>query len=710
MGEVLSGNAYADWMKARDDAYVDDARRRLLEEDPQSQRAIASPGIEKLKTANWQMALDVDVQTENMESRLQAIKCTPSDRRGKRTGLIPIRFTPANKLTQHHRLLLAFDALVLSKILGKEVRLGKIIHGDDYRSQKVMVTALLPVVRKLVEKLAELQARGDMPDLILIRHCGECGFRDRCRKKALEKDDLSLLAGITGKERKKYHAKGIFTVTQLSYTYRPRRRPKRLRERHEKYQHSLKALAVREKKIYVIGSPELKLEGTQAFLDVESVPDRDFYYLIGLRVRAGESVTQHSLWAEDLHGEEKIWRQFCDIIAGIANPVLIHYGNFEKTFFKRMSERYGGYDKGSVIAKAIASSVNILSVVFTHFYFPTYTNSLKDIAPLLGARWAFTDGTGLNSIMWRQSWESSRDATLKERLLNYNMEDCLALNVLTDELRQLLANPRLRADVCMADEQKTPASARAAEIHGAFTQVLRSAYSDYSKSRIRLGEIGDESRSALSHKGAKVRRVVRQLPRVKGRTVQVPRKRKCQRHPEQPTWLRPQSKLREHILTDIAFTGLGCRKSVVRYVGRNSRCPHCHSTYPAPGVKRVRNQHYDSGFHAWVVYLRTALRLSYRLIRKITDDLFHEPLTLQTAEAIVQRTSEKFRHTEELLLDRILASPAVHADETRISILGIQQYVWVFTDGRHVIFRLTEGRQTDFTETDVFGLCRYSNF
>jgi hypothetical protein len=150
---------------------------------------------------------------------------------------------------------------------------------------------------------------------------------------------------------------------------------------------------------------------------------------------------------------------------------------------------------------------------------------------------AYADGTGLHSIMWRQSWESSRDATLKERLLNYNMEDCLALNVLTDELRQLLANPRLRADVCMADEKKTPASAKAAEIHGAFTQVLRSAYSDYSKSRIRLGEIGGESRSALSHKGAKVRRVVRQLPRVKGRTVQVPRKKKCQRHPEQPTWL-----------------------------------------------------------------------------------------------------------------------------------------------------------------------------
>jgi predicted RecB family nuclease len=253
---------------------VGEARRKLSEGYPSSRRAIASPGIEKFKAANWQVALDVEIQTENMASRLQALERAPSDRRGKQTEFIPIRFIPATKLTQNHRLLLAFDAFVLSKFLRREVRLGKIIHGDDYRSQKVMVSALLPLVRKLVAKLAELQVGGVMPDLTLIRHCGECEFQDRCREKALEKDDLSLLAGIAGKERKKYHAKGIFTVTQLSYTYHPRRRSKRLRERREKYQHSLKALAVREKKIYVVGSPELKIEGTPAFLDVESVPDR----------------------------------------------------------------------------------------------------------------------------------------------------------------------------------------------------------------------------------------------------------------------------------------------------------------------------------------------------------------------------------------------------------------------------------------------------
>ena len=99
----------------------------------------------------------------------------------------------------------------------------------------------------------------------------------------MEKDDFSLLAGMSAKERQKLRSKGIFTVTQLSYTFRPRRRPKRLRDKREKYHHSLKALAIREKKIHIVGSPELKIEGTPVYLDVEGLPDRDFYYLIGAR-------------------------------------------------------------------------------------------------------------------------------------------------------------------------------------------------------------------------------------------------------------------------------------------------------------------------------------------------------------------------------------------------------------------------------------------
>ena len=46
----------------------------------------------------------------------------------------------------------------------------------------------------------------------------------------------------------------------------------------------------------------------------KGLPDRDFYYLIGLRIGNGESAVQHSLWADTAADEGKIWREFLGIL------------------------------------------------------------------------------------------------------------------------------------------------------------------------------------------------------------------------------------------------------------------------------------------------------------------------------------------------------------------------------------------------------------
>ena len=77
---------------------------------------------------------------------------------------------------------------------------------------------------------------------------------------------------MTEKERRKRHEKGIFTVTQLSYTFRPRRHPSTTL----KYDHALKALAIRKNQIHVIGDINLPLSGKPVYFDVEGDPDRSF--------------------------------------------------------------------------------------------------------------------------------------------------------------------------------------------------------------------------------------------------------------------------------------------------------------------------------------------------------------------------------------------------------------------------------------------------
>src|SRR5262245_23153253 len=141
---------------------------------------------------------------------------------------------------------------------------------------------------------------------------------------------------------------------------------------------------MREAKTHVIGDPRLRIDGTPVFLDVEGIPDKDFFYLIGIRLENEKTVVRHHLWADDTTEEEKIWRDFLGILSGIEKPVLLDYGSFEMTFLKKMCARYGGPPADSVVSTAIGSSVNVLSVVFAQVYFPTYSNGLKEIARFLG--------------------------------------------------------------------------------------------------------------------------------------------------------------------------------------------------------------------------------------------------------------------------------------------------------------------------------------
>jgi predicted RecB family nuclease len=68
------------------------------------------------------------------------------------------------------------------------------------------------------------------------------------------------------------------------------------------------------------------------YLDVEGLPDRDVYYLIGLRWSAAQGTVQRSLWAPSRADEKGIWTEFLDILSALENPVLLHYGSYETVF------------------------------------------------------------------------------------------------------------------------------------------------------------------------------------------------------------------------------------------------------------------------------------------------------------------------------------------------------------------------------------------
>jgi len=436
MGDVATGNAFATWNHTRSEAYYLDGVRRLTADQTHEPGSCSvEPG--RWKSEDWLFARSQCVSAKNLATSPHVVQQIPSEGTSKASQLVPIRFVHCNRLSRSNKLMAGFDALVLSKALNIKIGLAKIIYGDHAATFKLRTNTVSREVNKAIGAVAALLSAPDPPNLALNRHCPVCEFRDYCRKRAVEGNDLSLLPNLNLKEEERLNSRGIFTVSQLSYTFRPRRRIRQRAARPEKYHHALKSLAIREQKIHVVGSPQLRVDGTAVLFDVEGNPDRDFYYLIGVQLEAEQGVIHHSFWADSAPDEECIWKDFLNILSHVEDPILVHFGAFETVFLKKMCRRYGGPPSDSAAAKAIASAINLLSVIYAQVYFPTYSNGLKEIARFLGFEWTSSVSSGLQSIIWRHEWEASGDPALRAELITYNADDCKALSLVLRTLDRI---------------------------------------------------------------------------------------------------------------------------------------------------------------------------------------------------------------------------------------------------------------------------------
>src|SRR3982751_441032 len=93
---------------------------------------------------------------------------------------------------------------------------------------------------------------------------------------------------------------------------------------------------------------------------------------------------------------------------------------------RKKNERPGPVDK------MLNPLGNTLPIVYSHLYFPCYSNSLKDIGRCLGFSWSDEQASGIQSIAWTMKWEITHDEEWKQKLTTYNLEDCLALRRITE--------------------------------------------------------------------------------------------------------------------------------------------------------------------------------------------------------------------------------------------------------------------------------------
>ena len=185
---------------------------------------VGTPSQRTLKQGSHRIVLRPLIKSSDLSTEPDALWRMPLGSGASSFRYSPVRFVRNEKVSRFDKLMLAFDGLALKQHSSNPLGSGKLIYGSRYNIVTVPLAKLFENVRHSVIQVKKQQKSRVAPPLVLNKHCPECEFRARCRQIAVENDDLSLLANMTVKERQKLNDKGIFSVTQLSYTFRPRRR------------------------------------------------------------------------------------------------------------------------------------------------------------------------------------------------------------------------------------------------------------------------------------------------------------------------------------------------------------------------------------------------------------------------------------------------------------------------------------------------------
>lgn len=456
----------------------------------------------------------------------------------------------------------------------------------------------------------------------------------------------------------------------------------------------MRALAIRENKILAVDLPDLKLTGTPIYLDVEGLPDRDFYYLIGFRIGTGDGAVQYSFWADDEDEEKLIWNEFLDVLSATPDPRLVHYGSYETRFLKRMRERHGGPREGSAAATAIEHALNLLSFVFARLYFPTFSNGLKEIAGFLGFRWSGALASGLEAIVWRHRWEASRDPTEKQALLDYNREDCEALELVANTLVELhraapASGQSSQNDVVLASEMKRESAfpLRFGRNTFAFPEletINRAAYWDYQRERVYV-----KSRQKSTRKRRRL--ATHRNALMPNTTIEYSRPSSC------PTC---KSKLvyghgkRSRTVVDLRFMRHGVKRWITRYIAQRYRCLSCRSTFYPPDRQWTTSK-YGPDLVAYTIYQNIELRLPQSRVAFSVRKLFGLYISRSTTNRFKAATAQTYEGTYNHLLKRLCTGRLLHVDETSAGIMGKEGYVWVLTSLEEVAYIHTPTRAGD---------------
>jgi predicted RecB family nuclease len=206
------------------------------------------------------------------------------------------------------------------------------------------------------------------------------------------------------------------------------------------------ALAVeKDGRPYLRAPVSLPVSERELFFDIEVDPMRDVCYLHGFVERNGGDISTErfiSFFANEptAAAEKQAFAAAWKFIQARQPSAIYYYSKYERTWHRNLQNRYPDVCMADAVETLFACPTTVdlyYDVVFKSTEWPTRDFSIKTLAKYLGFKWRDTHPSGAALIEWFDRWVQGGDVRDRQRILDYNEDDCKATRVLLDGIRAL---------------------------------------------------------------------------------------------------------------------------------------------------------------------------------------------------------------------------------------------------------------------------------
>jgi predicted RecB family nuclease len=298
---------------------------------------------------------------------------------------------------------------------------------------------------------ADIVSRQETTEAAYSGTCKMCHWYTECQDQLAEADDLTLLPEL-GRAKRDALVNEITTVADLAITNVDHfvRGKKTIFQgigagTLEKFHERAKLVKTKNARPYLTEPLSLPRADVELFFDIETDPMRDICYLHGFveRHEGRGSTERYVAFFTDDTSEAEEERAFSEAWLYIKKNqpcVVYYYSKYERTIWRKLQAKYPGvcseYDVEDLFDPA--RSVDLyFDVVKKATEWPTKDYSIKTLAVFLGFKWRDDHPSGAASIQWFDEWVTTGDPKIKQRIFDYNEDDCRATRVLLDGIRSM---------------------------------------------------------------------------------------------------------------------------------------------------------------------------------------------------------------------------------------------------------------------------------